>query len=190
MQRPDIDQYWRVIFIRMRLGYGNFSASLLLCFSKTDIMRFKHLFFLFPALIWMVLSVCPVMAQQGKLTINIKGIEPAKGSVRVALYNTEADFPDPQRVFTAQILPLQTKAETLQVTFEDLSHGAYAAAVYQDVNKNGTLDENAMGIPTEPYGFSNNPRVKWSSPKFESAVFQLKDKPLVLDIAIKRWKAW
>lgn len=137
-----------------------------------------------------ILWVSPVMGQGGKIIINIKGLEAAKGSLRVALYNKPDDFPDAQRTLTAQVLPLNSQATTASLTFENLPKGVYAAAVYQDINKNGKLDANAMGIPTEPYGFSNNPRVKWSAPKFESAVFELKEKNQTLDIEVKRWKSW
>ncbi|MGP1565620.1 MAG: DUF2141 domain-containing protein [Treponema sp.] len=33
--------------------------------------------------------------------------------------------------------------------------GEYAFCVYQDVNKDRKLNTNAIGIPKEPFGFSN-----------------------------------
>ena len=38
-----------------------------------------------------------------------------------------------------------------------------------DENKNGKLDKNLFGAPTEAYGFSNNARETFSSPSFEAA---------------------
>jgi uncharacterized protein (DUF2141 family) len=35
-------------------------------------------------------------------------------------------------------------------------HGEYAIAVFVDVNGNGKMDKNFLGIPKEQYGFSNN----------------------------------
>jgi uncharacterized protein (DUF2141 family) len=35
---------------------------------------------------------------------------------------------------------------------------------------NGRMDMNPMGIPTEPYGFSNNAAGSFGPPKFEQAV--------------------
>ena len=36
-----------------------------------------------------------------------------------------------------------------------LKSGDYAFCVYHDVNKDGKLNTNGIGIPKEPYGFSN-----------------------------------
>ena len=40
--------------------------------------------------------------------------------------------------------------------FDDLAPARYAVAVYHDVNGNGRLDTVPPGLPTEPYGFSND----------------------------------
>jgi uncharacterized protein (DUF2141 family) len=48
--------------------------------------------------------------------------------------------------------------------------GRYAAVVIHDENSNMKLDRNFFGIPKEGFGFSNNPRVAFSAPSFQSAV--------------------
>ena len=53
---------------------------------------------------------------------------------------------------------------------------AYAIAVFHDINDNGILDKNALGIPLEPYGFSRNARARFTSaPPFEDAKIELKN---------------
>ena len=54
-------------------------------------------------------------------------------------------------------------------TFSDLPKATYAVAVFHDKNKNGVMDKNLVGVPTEKYGFSNNARETFSAPSFESA---------------------
>ena len=56
--------------------------------------------------------------------------------------------------------------------FEDLPPGQYAVQVIHDENDNGKFDSNFLGIPSEGYGFSNNPRVM-RRPTFEEARFDL-----------------
>lgn len=47
-----------------------------------------------------------------------------------------------------------------------LPAGDYAVSVYQDVNKNGKMDKNFFGAPTEPYAFSRNYKPTIRAPKF------------------------
>ena len=58
-----------------------------------------------------------------------------------------------------------------QFTFKKLRHKAYAIAVFHDLNSNGVLDKNPLGIPLEPYGFSRNARNTFSAPSFGQASF-------------------
>ncbi|MBT5574281.1 MAG: DUF2141 domain-containing protein [Alphaproteobacteria bacterium] len=53
----------------------------------------------------------------------------------------------------------------------ELPDGIYAIGVYLDVNFNNKLDKNFFGIPSEPYGFSNNAKAFLRSPSFEKASF-------------------
>ncbi len=56
--------------------------------------------------------------------------------------------------------------------FEGLQPGTYAVRLMHDENDNGKLDRNLVGMPTEGYGFSNNPRVMRAA-TFEEASFEL-----------------
>ncbi len=55
--------------------------------------------------------------------------------------------------------------------FEDVPPGTYAIAAAHDENMNGKLDTNALGIPTEGYGFSNDAKGWLSAPSFSAASF-------------------
>jgi uncharacterized protein (DUF2141 family) len=49
--------------------------------------------------------------------------------------------------------------------------GVYSMAVYQDVNSNGKFDHKVLrGI--EPFGFSDNPPIAFSQPKYEATAFR------------------
>ncbi|MEM9705237.1 MAG: DUF2141 domain-containing protein [Pseudomonadota bacterium] len=47
----------------------------------------------------------------------------------------------------------------------------YAIAVYHDENANKTFDKNAFGLPAEPFGISNNPRLRFAPPRIEATLF-------------------
>ena len=68
--------------------------------------------------------------------------------------------------------------------FEDLPPGTYAVQVMHDENDNGKLDSNFLGIPSEGYGFSNNPRVMRRA-TFEEARFELPAAGSDIDVRLR-----
>ena len=66
---------------------------------------------------------------------------------------------------------------TLQ--FEGVPHGQYAFMIYQDVNDNDEIDSNFIGYPKEPFGFSNNPPIRFGPPGFKKASFEVTGNQLV-----------
>ncbi|MEO1392534.1 MAG: DUF2141 domain-containing protein [Cyanobacteria bacterium J06634_5] len=57
----------------------------------------------------------------------------------------------------------------LIVTFADIEPGTYAVSVMHDENTDGTLNTGIFGIPTEGFGFSQNPEIGTSAPEFSEA---------------------
>lgn len=53
-----------------------------------------------------------------------------------------------------------------------------------DENGNGKLDTNAVGMPIEGYGFSNNPRVMRKA-TFDEAAFAVDDKGTVIELHLR-----
>jgi uncharacterized protein (DUF2141 family) len=51
---------------------------------------------------------------------------------------------------------ISARSDALRFTFTEVPPGTYAVAVFQDLNGNGRLDRTPLGLPLEPYGFSNN----------------------------------
>jgi uncharacterized protein (DUF2141 family) len=51
----------------------------------------------------------------------------------------------------------EAKSDTVTVDVCGVTSDEVAFSVFQDLNGNGKLDMNPMGIPTEPYGMSGKP---------------------------------
>ncbi len=49
--------------------------------------------------------------------------------------------------------------------------GQFAVAVYHDKNANNNFDRGPFGLPAEPWGISNNPKVRFRPPSVEEAIF-------------------
>lgn len=52
-----------------------------------------------------------------------------------------------------------------------LPAGEYALSIFQDVNDDGKLERNFIGMPKEPAGLSNNVRPRFVPPKYKNAKF-------------------
>lgn len=106
-----------------------------------------------------------------KLTLKVCDVQEVKGYLRVAVYASEADFlQKPVAAFAVEV-----KSEEVVVPCEGLPKGTYAISLFHDVNDNGVLDTGQFGIPTEPYGFSNDAEVVMGPPSFGKCSFLLKE---------------
>ena len=102
------------------------------------------------------------------LSIQVKGIKRQQGVIRVCLVQQKEDFL--RDCFKSQVKQVQGKEVNL--TFSELPSGTYAISLYHDEDGNGKLNRSKlMGLPREPYGFSNNPSSLFGPPKYEKCTF-------------------
>ncbi len=102
------------------------------------------------------------------LTIVIEDIREASGTVQVQVHAGQAQFEGEGAV--AQFLE-QAVEGSLTLTAEDLPPGEYAIRVMHDVNGNDELDANFVGMPVEPFAFSNNAVGRFGPPGWEEVRF-------------------
>ncbi len=115
----------------------------------------------------MALGAIAVSASADDLHIRVQQLKPKVGTVVVAVYDKSADFPVPEKRMAAQVV--EALGDTAEVVFGGLAKGRYAVVAYQDENRNGKLDKNFLGLPIEPYGFSNDARGSMGPPSFDAA---------------------
>lgn len=113
----------------------------------------------------------PGLCLAADLTVEIEGIRAQSGIVQVALIDSAEAWDGKGKPAGATGAP-PDGGTTLSLTFADLAPGSYAVRVMHDENGNGKLDTNLVGMPTEGYGFSNNPRVMRAA-TFEEARFEV-----------------
>ena len=116
---------------------------------------------------------------QRKLEVTVKNIKDLKGTIRIALYNNEKDFLE--NFLQGKIV--KVTGNEAKIVFENLKPGDYAVSVFHDENENEKLDSGFMGIPNEPYGFSNDAMGTFGPPSFEKAKMTLtSDKVSVINL--------
>jgi uncharacterized protein (DUF2141 family) len=115
------------------------------------------------------------------LTIDIANVKKDEGVVMLAIHNRDNFLKERvlERVVAAS-------GANLKITI-DLPQGDYAVAVYQDKNQNKRLDTNFVGIPQEPYAFSNNARPKLRAPNFDEAKIGLWEQTKYINIVLQSW---
>jgi len=115
------------------------------------------------------LPVADTAAKVIPLTLVINKLTSDTAPVIIGVYGTANKFPDPKD----QLKEYKFKAhgKTLVAKINDLKLGTYALAIYQDVNSNGKIDKNLIGIPTEVYAFSNNYKPTVKAPSFDNCRF-------------------
>lgn len=103
------------------------------------------------------------------------------GSVRAAVYSSAYAF-DKGEVTTGAAGAVSGGKAELEIN--NLKPGTYGIALFHDLNGNEELDRNLFGAPNEPFGFSNNPVVKFSAPKFDEFKFEFDGNPMQLNITL------
>ncbi|NQZ77701.1 MAG: DUF2141 domain-containing protein [Ekhidna sp.] len=107
--------------------------------------------------------------QLTELRIKIENIKRIEGSMKIAVYNSADLFLSEELMSDMKVI----SDDTVEFVFDGLDEGTYAISVFHDENNNGKLDANFMGIPSEPYAFSNNAKGLFGPPSFEECQFEL-----------------
>ena len=117
-------------------------------------------------------------ANSAELKLTVDNIQSDEGTIRVAFYNekNKDNFPsgDGRIIFTVngkEQYGLEKPAKVGAVKFTvNLPAGKYAVAVYHDINGDKKLNKVPLvGLPIEPYGFSQDARGAFGPASFEEA---------------------
>jgi len=119
------------------------------------------------AVLTFLLTLFAPAVNASELRITVEGIRSPQGTILLGLYDSFESFTraielsdkdgflnDPSR-FAAVALRANAAMKSA-VVLTNLDPGQYTIILFHDENGNGKLDKNALGVPTEPYGFSNN----------------------------------
>jgi len=129
----------------------------------------------------MALLLAATSSHAGDLRVRFVGIEQEAGTLRVALFTSAADFAA-DKAYAQGRAP--ARSEGAEVVFADLPPGRYGVSSFHDENENGELDTNFVGVPKEPYGFSNDARGRFGPPGFDEIAFEFGEEDQTLEITL------
>ena len=124
-----------------------------------------------------------VAAGTQSVELTVRGLKVAESRLQVAVFQGAQGFPDADAA--AERTMVDAGSETTQLTLSLKSGVVAAIAVFQDLDGNGVLTKNGLGIPTEPYGFSNNARGTFGPPSFGKAQFTVTEDFNALEIRVR-----
>lgn len=117
------------------------------------------------------------------IQVTVEKVRSSKGLITAVLYG---DNPDTFLKRGARLDRIRVDAregKTL-LCLQAPAAGRYSVALYHDENGNKEFDQDFLGIPTEGYGFSENPGFRFGKPDLEETLFTIEDSPVELRIAM------
>jgi uncharacterized protein (DUF2141 family) len=104
--------------------------------------------------------------------VEILDIRNSKGTIACALFNSQEGFPIEYLRYATSMMAIEIRDTQARCDFVYIPAGTYALVVIHDENRNGKLDTNWLGLPTEGYGFSSDAKTTLSPPSFSAAKIQ------------------
>jgi uncharacterized protein (DUF2141 family) len=116
--------------------------------------------------------------------IKILNIRNSTGTIACALFESPAGFPTEYLRYATNMMAIEIRDTQARCDFVAIAPGTYALAVIHDENRNGKLDTNWLGVPTEGYGFSSDAKATLTAPSFSAAKFPHDGRILDLTISL------
>tara|TARA_R110002072_G_scaffold158421_6_gene309361 strand:+ start:213 stop:608 length:396 start_codon:yes stop_codon:yes gene_type:complete len=98
------------------------------------------------------------------LKVNFNGLSTNEGQILVKIVNEKNEKISGHKI--------RVKDLSAELSVE-LTSGSYAISAFHDINNDDKLNTNALGIPTEKYGFSNNARGWFGPPELSEQLVKI-----------------
>ena len=110
---------------------------------------------------------CTGTKSDTRLYVNVENVKSGDGLIAVTLYadNAKKFLAKKGSLYVGRV---SAKAGTTRVCIYVPKPGTYGLAVYHDKDANRKFNRNGIGMPAEPYGFSNNASTFLGLPAFKS----------------------
>ena len=105
-----------------------------------------------------------------RLQFHIQTFQNTNGQLVAALFNTSANYSN-NIIYKSLFSPIDSII--IDIAFDSIPPGEYSFSCFHDANSNNVLNQNIFGLPTEGYGFSNNPGLTFGPPPFSQIKFNV-----------------
>jgi uncharacterized protein (DUF2141 family) len=129
-------------------------------------------------------AACDAAGDPATIEVTVEKVRNSKGLITAVLYN---DDPETFLKRGARLDRIRVDAREGETTLclRAPAAGRYSVALYHDENGNEEFDRDFLGIPSEGYGFSQNPGFRFGKPDVEETLFTIDEAPVSLRIAMQ-----
>lgn len=113
------------------------------------------------------------------LTVQLTRVASDQGTLNVAVYDSEQSF----RKTVTRGVRVPARTGSVSVEIDDLPAGDYAVMVFHDLDDDGELATNLLGIPKEPWGGSLQGRSVFGAPGWKDVRFELPETGTSIEIS-------
>jgi len=133
----------------------------------------------------LALVSAPFAAHAADLTVLVDNVASDAGQVLVGVFDQAETFP--RAMLRGERAPASTRDASgrVKLVFTGLAPGRYALSAFHDLDDNGKLNANVMGLPTEPYGFSRDARGNFGPPAFADAAVDMPEAGLTVKVRVQ-----
>ena len=122
-----------------------------------------------------MLSLASLAHAETAVTVKVSGVETATGKLFLNVFDSKKAW------LKKPMLDESVVVEGDSATFEvQLPPGLYSFHVFHDVDDNGKMKSNFIGIPKEPTAVSNDAKGKFGPPKFKDAAVTIGDEAVTV----------
>ena len=133
----------------------------------------------------LAVAAAPFAAHAADLTVMVDNVNADAGQVLVGVFDKADTFPRVMLRGEAVAASSRDASGRVKVVFTGLAAGRYALSAFHDLDDNGKLNANVMGLPTEPYGFSRDARGSFGPPTFADAALDVPEAGLTITVRVQ-----
>ena len=121
--------------------------------------------------------------QRRDTAIRVTGLNAQSSNLMIAVFESPAGFPKSDQ--STHTTTIEAAGENVELSLSLPINHSIAIAVFQDLDGNKMISKSSIGIPIEPYGFSNNARGLFGPPTFQQSVVRLTEESETLEITVR-----
>jgi uncharacterized protein (DUF2141 family) len=112
----------------------------------------------------------------GEVSLTVTGFSEDTGMARIVLMAGEAGYHGEMPVARIASVPIENGRAIWDA--DDIPPGRYAIIAHHDRDNDDALNRPVLGLPQEPYGYTNGAWTSFGLPDWEAVAFEVGDVPV------------